>query len=220
VTNKATIEQSYRKITTDCRSAVSSSSCSSVSAALTLVASLTEKWLLLVDGADNLETLSGLWPPGCKGNIICTSKNALLGSQQAKGIYEVTRLEMGEAVDLLLAACCIDKTDAKLRTYTAAIVAELGFLGLAIDQAGAYIALGECGIADFLSTLANHYTDLLGHDAHWCAAAFVLAIYTMWELSYAAIASKAATATEQPGQADAHIAVNTLLLLNLLTFFH
>ncbi len=44
-----------------------------VDAAKSLLASLREERLLLVDGVDDIDAMSGLWLPGHHGNILYTS---------------------------------------------------------------------------------------------------------------------------------------------------
>jgi hypothetical protein len=48
--------------------------------ALALLATLDKKWFLLVDGTDELEALSGLWPLGHSGDVLYTSQNEHLRS--------------------------------------------------------------------------------------------------------------------------------------------
>ncbi len=74
-----------------------------------------------------------------------------------------------------------------MKALAAKIVAELGHLALAVDQAGAYIARGECRVFDFLDTFERHRASLLSVDAYNRASPYKRAVYATWELSYSAI---------------------------------
>ncbi len=75
-TNTATIERGYKDIGATIRGAEDGQM--SLKSARGLLGSLNDEWLLLVDGADDANALSGLWPPGPLGNVLYTSRNPFL----------------------------------------------------------------------------------------------------------------------------------------------
>ncbi len=226
--NRNTIEQSYMDIARAHRvedaAAIGGSGRNehqhfSVHEALALFASLDEEWLLLIDGADELEAIAGLWPPGHKGNVLYTSRNLHLRNIRAQAVCEVAEMDEAEAVQLLLDAARLDAASKALWAPACSIVAELGYLALAIDQAGAYIARGECRIDDFVETLKRHRGDLFQVDAYKGASSYERAVYATWELSYNSIERQAGD--DLDGQSpDAQVAHNALQLLNMLAYFH
>jgi hypothetical protein len=177
-TNTATIEQSYTAIGTTILGPGGGRVASD--AARGLLASLTEEWLLLVDGADVANAMSGLWPPGQNGNMLYTSRNPVLKDLRPDTVCEVSGLEDDAAVELLLDAARLTPAVRESTQLAQQIVSDLGHLALAVDQAGALITWGECRIQDFRETFARHCASLLSVDAYNRATADKQAVYTTW----------------------------------------
>ncbi len=215
-TNAATIEQGYKDIAATIRGPDDSQM--SLDAARALLASLREEWLLLVDGADDAEAMSGLWPPGRYGDILYTSRNPVLKDFTSDAVCEVSEMEDDDAVELLLDAARLKPAPDAVKALAATIVAELGHLALAVDQAGAYIACGECRVYDFLDTFERHRASLLSVDAYNRASPYKRAVYATWELSYSAIQRMSCGEIERDPQVE--VARNAIQLLNMLAFFH
>jgi hypothetical protein len=189
--NRDTIEQSYKDITSMHRveAAATASGSSrngnehcSVYEALALLATLDKEWLLLVHGANELEAIAGLWPLGHKSNLLYISRNSHLRSLYAQAMCEVAKLDEAEAVQLLLDVAQLDSASEVLWAAARHIISELGYLALAIDQAGAYIARGNCTIDDFVKTLRWHRADLFHGDAYRGASPYERTVYATWEL--------------------------------------
>ena len=141
-TNRDTLEHSYRNIALRIGT-ILDKRCS-LEEALQKLEFYQGKWLLLFDGADNVEDVSGLWPPGIYGDIIYTSRNPMLRRLPEYQMRHVSDMDSNEALELLLKSARLDASLTTFKEQALAIVAELGYLALAIDQAGAYIASGEC----------------------------------------------------------------------------
>ncbi len=141
------------------------------------MASLDEEWLLIVDGADEADAKSGLWPPERYGNVLYTSRNPVLKDLSPSAVYRVAEMEEVEAVELLLDAARPRPVSDKVTQLARSIVSELGSLALAVDQAGAYMARGECRILDFLATFERNRAQLLGVDAYRGASTYERAAY-------------------------------------------
>jgi hypothetical protein len=215
-TNKATMEQGYKDIAAALGGA--SEAAVSLHTARASLAALREEWLLIVDGADDADAMSGLWPPGRSGSILYTSRNPTLKDFAADAVCQIAEMDDDEAVQLLLDAARLTLASAEVTALATGIVHELGNLALAIDQAGAYIARGECRVYDFSDTLARHRASLLGVDAYSRASSDKRAVYATWELSYKAIKRKAARKLQRNPLAQ--VARNALQLLNMLAYFH
>ncbi len=179
-TNKATIEQGYNDIAAALGGA--NDAAALLDAGQASLAALREEWLLVVDGADDTDAMSGLWPPGRSGNILYTSRNPTLKNFAADAICKVAEMDDDEAVQLLLDVARLTPASDEVTALAAGIVHKLGNLALAIDQAGAYIARGECRIYDFSNTLERHRASLLGVDAYSRASSDKRAVYATWEL--------------------------------------
>jgi hypothetical protein len=217
-TNRETIEQSYKDIAAALCGSGTDDTPTSLEAAPAALASLSEEWLLLVDGADDASALSGLWPPGRSGNIVFTSRNLVLKDFTSDAVFVVAEMDDEAAVRLLLDAARLMPASDEVTMLAKGIVTKLGILALAIDQAGAYIARGECCVYDFLDTFELHRTSLLSIDAYNRAWPSKQSVYATWELSYSAIERKAAGERQQ--NSSVTVARNAIQLLNMLAYFH
>jgi hypothetical protein len=163
-TNTVTLEKGYKEMA----AVIEGSDAAQISSdtARGALATLNTEWLLLMEGADDTEAMIGLWPPGRYGNILYTSRNLVLKDLASDAVCEVAVIENDEAVQLLLNAACLGPASDNVTQLAKDFVTNLGYLALAIDQAGAYIARGECQIYDFLATFERHHTSLLSVDAY------------------------------------------------------
>jgi hypothetical protein len=131
-TNQSTIEQSYLEIAVQINGA--SIEPMDVAAARALLASLREKWLLLVDRADDVNVMTGLWPPGRHGNVLYTSRNPVLKELLPDAVCEVAEMEKAAAVELLLDGARLRQhASDDLMRLAEDIVKELGSLALAVS---------------------------------------------------------------------------------------
>ncbi|KAL8942140.1 MAG: hypothetical protein Q9216_001825 [Gyalolechia sp. 2 TL-2023] len=118
------------------------------------LANLDRPWLLIIDNADDLTTpLEEHFPEGDRGIILVTTRNPLnrLHGTVGQGSYHFEKLGETEANDLLLRAACEPapwSTTAK--DYATKITNHLGFLALAVLQAGKAIAKRICTLANYL----------------------------------------------------------------------
>ena len=211
--NKDTVQQSYKQIASLLAPNMEQSI--SIDNALSQLERCAQEWLLLFDGADNIQALSELLPPGNQGNILYTSRNHMLRSIPKSHTCGINELDRDDATKLLLKSARLDDSTESYQSLAVSIVEELGFLALAIDQAGAYIANSQCSIQDFVATFREHRHALLSYDAYKGASSYDQAVYTTWDLSYNAIAKEAGV---KPMEGDGSSVA--LLLLNVFAFFH
>ncbi len=123
-------------------------------------------WLLILDNADNLETIVGFLPPHDTGHVLLTTR--LQASGTIAHCIEVEKMEIEEGVMFLLRRGKVIAPDASFdevmkesRTQAAEIVAILDGLPLALDQAGAYIEETRCGLSQYLNLYATRRKELL-----------------------------------------------------------
>ncbi|KAL9601247.1 MAG: hypothetical protein Q9219_002652 [cf. Caloplaca sp. 3 TL-2023] len=118
------------------------------------LANLSRPWLLLIDNADDLSTpLEEHFPEGDRGVILVTTRNPLnrVHGTIGAGSYHFERLGETEANDLLLRAACEPTPwSATARDYATKITNHLGFLALAVLQAGKAIAKRICTLSNYL----------------------------------------------------------------------
>ncbi|KAL9017793.1 MAG: hypothetical protein Q9185_004882 [Variospora sp. 1 TL-2023] len=213
--NRDTIEQSYKSEAI--KLGRTSDKNISLTEALRELEFCQGRWLLMFDGADSLEEISGLFPPGRYGDIIYTSRNPMLRRLPASQTLHVSELDYDEAPELLLKSARLNVSSTDHRAQASAIVAELGYLALAIDQAGAYIASGECYLDDFLDVFNEHRQHLLENEAYRGASGSDRAVYATWDLSYAAIDRQVKAGANEALRQGPRAA---LQILRILPFFH
>ncbi|WEW55764.1 hypothetical protein PRK78_001197 [Emydomyces testavorans] len=114
---------------------------------------LDEPWLLIINNADdpNLD-LHSLFPEGERGCILVTSKNPNSCIYATVGSTEFAGLKEDDAVALLLKAADIPKPwDEGSRTTASQIANALGYLALALIQAGELVLQRICSLKEFLN---------------------------------------------------------------------
>ncbi|KAL9611396.1 MAG: hypothetical protein Q9167_003937 [Letrouitia subvulpina] len=213
--NRDTVEQSYKNEAI--KLGTLSNQKISLMEALQELEFYQGRWLLLFDGADSLEEISGLFPPGRYGDIIYTSRNPMLRRLPTSQMRHVSEMTYDEAPELLLKSARLNVSSTDYRAQALAIVAELGYLALAIDQAGAYIASGGCFLDDFLDIFNAHRQHLLENEAYKGASGSDRAVYATWDLSYAAIDRQAEAGANEALRQGPRAA---LQILRVFPFFH
>jgi len=129
----------------------------------------------------------------------------------------VAEMDHNEARALLLTSARLNISLEDYQEQGLAIIEELGCLALAIDQAGAYIASGECRLDDFLDVFNAHRQHLLQNDAYKGASESNRAVYATWDLSYTAIHRQANAAVNGALCQGPKAA---LQILRVFPFFH
>ncbi|THD00222.1 hypothetical protein EYZ11_000272 [Aspergillus tanneri] len=111
-----------------------------------------EPWLLIIDNADspNLH-LPSLFPPGNRGHILVTTRNRVCRKYGNVGSIELGGLQEKEALYLLLKSAMIDTPwDMKTEKLGREIAKALGYLALAMKQAGTSISQRLCNLSEYL----------------------------------------------------------------------
>ncbi|KAF8470653.1 P-loop containing nucleoside triphosphate hydrolase protein [Kalaharituber pfeilii] len=157
-----------------------------------LTAKQNNKWLLVFDNLDDLESFDiNDYIPSCDfGTIIITSRRR--ESMQGRRGLEVYQMQNNEAEKLLLTSARLDleklaPEERKLEEAAAvvAIVQNLGYLPLAIAQAGAYISVQQCLFSHYLREYKTNFNHLLSRK--WKVGKDDRSVFATWELSFNAI---------------------------------
>ncbi|KAK1636676.1 acyl transferase/acyl hydrolase/lysophospholipase [Colletotrichum phormii] len=177
----------------------------------------TEEWLLVFDNNDSID-VSQYIPPGNVGNIIFTSRRKdITPTLDADQTIPVDIMDAEDAVTLFLRASKRQRTksgDADDR-YEREIVSELGYLPLAIDQAGSYIYNQECSFASYLVNFRDRRKDIIGDPMYPGVFEHNPAVYGTFELSYVALEKRS-----QQNSHNGRAALNALRILNIFCFYH
>jgi len=165
------------------------------------LASLSDyNYLLIFDNADNLPNLATYLPGGRHGNILVTSRNPKtrdIVSEVDKHTFEVDRMSQADGCDLLRKAARLSPEEIaapETERVAQTIVAKLGYLALAIDQAGAYIA-NACSIEDYLG-IYNKVRPVLMNNREFQGSGYAASVYQTWELSMGKVKEKNPAAAE------------------------
>lgn len=114
---------------------------------------LTGPWLLIMDNADDptLE-LEEYYPPGNAAHILVMTRNPDFRRQGTRGSLELGGLSSEDALQLLLVKADISSPwDVSTREAAGVITKALGYLALALIQAGNCIYRQLCKLGDYLS---------------------------------------------------------------------
>ena len=127
-----------------------------------------ERWLLILDNADDLEMASKYLPTTGKGHLLLTTRAGATGSFAQN--FPVEKMSEGEGIFFLLRRAKILTTaDASLtqvsqtdQSLARAIVQELDGFPLALDQAGAYLEETPSTLDSYLKSYRRRHLELLG----------------------------------------------------------
>ena len=138
-----------------------------------------DKWLLILDNVDDRQVVQPFVPTRGGGDLLITSRGSVFPELGIPRAIELQDLNGDEAVRFLLARTGRDDTDSAGRAAAAELVAELGCLPLAIEQAAAYITETNASFLAYLHAfrkrrvaLLEKAGDLMSHDtvaATWAA---------------------------------------------------
>lgn len=171
-----------------------------------------EPWLLIINNADDPSLdIQTLFPQGERGFILVTTRNPNFGIHQTVGAAEFKGLEQDEALHLLLRAAGVPRPWAHtIEDLGNKIADALGYLALALIQAGALIFQKWCDLQDYLA-FYNEYRRKVGvrRKSLQSDNEDQLAVYATWEHSLDALSYKRTDTS--------HDAVQ---LLSTVAFFH
>ena len=150
--------------------------------ALSWLAGQRHDWLLLIDNADDPEVNLQQFFPACRhGNIIITSRNPGCRLYAPNSHFNVSEMHANDAIELLLKMTAAQRSPTNM-DQAASICRELGYLALAVAQAGAYIA-NSCSLDDYLDIYREDRAHLLQKHSTHTPGDYQWTVYTTWEMS-------------------------------------
>jgi tetratricopeptide (TPR) repeat protein len=120
-----------------------------------------ESWLLLCDNADNPAVLKSFLPRNRMGHILLTSRAQNFDDLGIAHPVPINEMPPDEALAFLLKRTGREDASEEERHCAEELVTELGYLALAIEQAGAYIAAKQAGISAYLNSYRNRKLQVL-----------------------------------------------------------
>ncbi|KAH8657048.1 hypothetical protein BGZ60DRAFT_416641 [Tricladium varicosporioides] len=172
--------------------------------------SLQDHWLLIIDNADdpNLD-ICQFFPPGTKGTILVTTRNPDFQKHASAGSCRIDEMAPDDAVKLLFKTAAIGDDGGGKRKEAEAVVNVLGYLALAIIQAGAVIRQGLVSLGGFCDLYWKRKKELLESGRPDSNIEYQRSVYTTWEIS---------TRMIEDLQKDS--AIFALELLRIFSFMH
>jgi len=152
-------------------------------------------WLLVFDNVSKPHDVQDYLPRSATGHVIITSRYQVWGGMATPLSVEV--MEELEAVDFLLKRT--RQTDVETARKLAGT---LGYLPLALEQAGAYMEQVSISLADYIERFDSRQQELL--DQETPPADYPYTVATAWEMSFRAAQDQSPAGTD---------------LLNLCSFF-
>lgn len=145
----------------------------------------TRPWLLIFDNADDPELdIARFFPTGDRGAILITTRNPECRVHATAGSSKLDRMELNDALTLLLrASFVIDPENKTARNSAKHIVETLGCLALAIVHAGATIRQGVCTLDDYCTEYSRHRKQLLDCRPVQAGTDYEHTVYSTWEVS-------------------------------------
>ena len=153
----------------------------------------TKPWLLVIDNADDPEMdVSKYFPVGGSGHILITTRNPGAEIYATAGHLRFSGLEPEDAVSLLLkTAFPKDESPSPMsesRRTARKITSELGYLALAIANAGTSIRRNIYTLEMYLRHYLGHRKDMIMSKS--ISTADEANIITTWEIPFQRIASR------------------------------
>ena len=171
--------------------------------------SLDQPWMLVIDNADDpLVDYSRFLPGGKNGHILMTSRLQDSRIHATVGYHEIRSMGEEDAVTLLLRAAYEENT-ADTRMTARPIVQVLGYLPLALTQAGASIRQRICTLGNYLNLYKSHASELMGHPCVQGSDSYGLSIFATWDVTVRRIEKQ-----------SSRTAKDAIEILQILAFMH
>jgi len=174
-----------------------------------------KRWVLVFDNYDipsDFEGIRSFIPATFHGSIIVTSRHRDAGRLGTS--IEVNGMDESEALELLMRRTNLASTPQNVE-HGKLIVKRLGYLPLAIDQAGSYIRKRSVPLSEFMNHYNKRREHVLQHTPNlWEYKKRLddeegesrISVFTTWELSF--------------GQLQLRKMEKEISLIKLLGFFH
>lgn len=146
-----------------------------------------EGWLLIVDNADDLDSIVDLLPTGDSGHLLLTTRQQTTGNFEP---FPIQQMDQQEGTLFLLRRAGFLKLGNELppiltndQQIVEQIVREMAGLPLALDQAGAYIQETGCSLSDYLTHFRNQRSYLLKRRGR-NSSQYPASVATTWSISF------------------------------------
>src|SRR5436305_10663306 len=149
------------------------------------------KWLLIFDNADNLhdteemQNVANLIPRGQRGCVLITSRNRASVKKLVNAGCEVIEMVESEAMQLFTECSQLSVSDSN-EQYVKALIRSLGYLPLAIEQAGSFIQASGISVVRYIALYEANKSDLLKKKLP-TKIYYRETVATTWKISFAEV---------------------------------
>ena len=169
-----------------------------------------DPWLLIIDNADDPSLdISSYFPAGNRGTILLTTRNPDCEIHATVGSFRSEKLLVNDAVELLLKVAAIKDLSETSRHSALRVAETLGFLALALVQAGAFIRQKSCSLEEYCDEYSRQRQELLDYRPVQGRSDYPYTVHTTLEVSITKIKSM-----------PSPVADIALCLLHCFSFWH
>ncbi len=140
-------------------------------------------WLLIFDNADEPESLKEFRPRNAKGHVLLTSRAQVFDTLGIVKPLEIDAMLPEEALEFLFTRTGRDDDNAAEREAAAQLAGELGYLPLALEQAGAFITAKKARFRDYLASYRKRRLELLKESGP-VAGDYPESVATTWAINF------------------------------------
>lgn len=142
-----------------------------------------QRWLLVLDNADKLDIVKLFLPPNPSGHILLTSRGPVFDTIGIVKPVKLNEMSPAEARTFLLTRTGGEYQDGPEPNAASELAAELGFLPLALEQAGAYIVRNKSLFQDYLNSFRKRRLKLLNIHGP-VAGDYHDSVRTTWSMNF------------------------------------
>ena len=152
-------------------------------------------WLLIFDNADTPDLLEAYRPQSDTGHILLTSRAQVFDRLGIVQPLPLAEMQPQEAVDFLFNRTHCNRDDPQEQEAAHQLTSELGYLPLALEQAGAYILSKHTQLQTYLSSYRQRQLALL-EQSRPVSGKYPTSVATTWDLNFQQVEE------ESPAAAD------------------
>ncbi|KAK3937152.1 hypothetical protein QBC46DRAFT_417118 [Diplogelasinospora grovesii] len=147
-----------------------------------------DNWLMIFDNADDpsIGDVARFFPKSERGCIIVTTRNRNCRNLATVGYKELAEMHPDESIRLFLKVAGEERLveqDADYHPKAKQLVHTLGYLALAIVQAGAAISEERYTLDEYLTVYRENFKDLMFDPLDQGGEGYKYSVYTTWEVS-------------------------------------
>jgi tetratricopeptide (TPR) repeat protein len=152
-------------------------------------------WLLIADNADRPELLKDFRPRRMSGHLLLTSRAQVFDMLGVARPVALETMSPEEALDFLFTRTGRDECTAEEKVAAAQLATELGYLPLALEQAGAYITANQARFQDYLESYRQRRLELLEKRAP-IVGNYPSSVATTWAINFAEVTATSAASAD------------------------